>query len=245
MVDAETLNSQRKTAREAGFWYLLMLITATIGMMYIPTRIIITGDAYATANNIMRSEFLFRIGILSNLICQVTFVFLVMALYRLLKEVNVKHARLMVSLVLVAVPIAFLNELTRVTALLIKDNAAYLQVFENSQLDALTMLFLNIHQQGTILAGIFWGLWLLPFGLLVIKSGFIPKILGIFLIIGCFSYLADSSAALLVPEYKEIINNILMLPMAIGEISMIFWLLIKGVKANQAIGLRSNLFKRM
>jgi hypothetical protein len=240
MVNEEAFKVQRKTARIAGFWYLLMLITGPVGMMYVPSRIIIAGDATETANNIVSFDFLFRIGIMSNIICQITFVFLVIALYNLLKTVNMNYARLMVSLVLVAVPIAFLNELTQITALLIKDNVDYLKVFEKSQIDTLTMLVLNIHQQGILLAGFFWGLWLLPLGLLVIKSGFIPKIIGIFLVLGCFSYLADSTTSLLIPRYEKVVSDILMIPLGIGEVSMIFWLLIKGVKATHAYDSKNN-----
>jgi hypothetical protein len=225
----------RKTARIAGLWYLLMLITAPIGLMYIPSKLFISGNATATASNVMTSELLFRIGIMSNLICQISFIFLVLALYRLFKGVNEKYAKLMVSLVIVAVPIAFLNELTQIATILIYSDADYLKVFEPNQLNGLAMLFLNLHEQGTFIVGIFWGLWLFPFGYLVIKSGFIPKVLGILLIIGCFSYLIDSSVALLIPQQKDFVTNILMLPLAFGELSMILWLLIKGVKTNQAL----------
>jgi hypothetical protein len=235
MINDISYSTRLKTARIAGLWYLLMLITAPIGLMYVPSKLIIAGNATATASNIMTSELLFRIGIMSNLICQISFIFLVLALYRLFKEVNEKYAKLMVSLVIVAVPIAFLNELTQIAALLVYSGADYLKVFEPNQLNSLAMLFLNLHEQGTFIVEIFWGLWLFPFGYLVIKSGFIPKVLGILLLIGCVSYLADSSVALLIPQLKGSVNSILMLPLAVGELSMILWLLIKGVKVDRSI----------
>lgn len=235
MTNDINYTTQRKNARIAGLWYLLMLITGPIGLMYVPSRIIISGNAAATASNVITSELLIRIGIMSNLICQISFIFLVLALYRLFKGVNEKYVKLMVTLVIAAVPVAFLNELTQIAALLVLSGADYLKVFEPNQLNGLSMLFLNLHEQGTFIVGIFWGLWLFPFGYLVIKSGFIPKVLGILLIIGCFSYLVDSSTALLFPLQKGLVTNILMLPLALGELSMILWLLIKGVKVNQSI----------
>ncbi len=226
-IDEQSL---QKAARIAGLLYLLMGITGPIGLVVIPSNIIVSGDAIATANNIMNSELLFRFGIISNLICQTSFIFLVLALNRLFKGVNEKHAKLMVSLVIAAVPIAFLLELTQVAVLVLLNGSDYLKVFEPEQLNALAMVFLNLHQQGILIVGIFWGLWLFPFGYLVIKSGFIPKIFGILLIIGCFAYLTDSLTALLIPQRKEIISTLLMLPLGAGEISTILWLLIKGVR---------------
>lgn len=224
------MNSNKKNARIAGLLYLLMGITGPIGLMYVPSTLIIAGDATATANNIMSSELLFRFGIISNLICQISFIFLVLALNRLFKGINEKHAKLMVSLVIAAVPVAFLLELTQAAVLVLLKGSDYLKVFEPEQLHALAMVFLNVHEQGILIVGIFWGLWLFPFGYLVIKSGFIPKIFGILLIIGCFAYLTDSLTALLIPQYRDIISKILMLPLGAGEISTILWLLIIGAR---------------
>jgi len=228
------MKSNKKTARIAGLLYLLIAITGAFGIMYVPINIIVTGDATATANNIMESGLLYRLVIISNLISQTIFIFLVLALNSLLKEVNPRHAKLMVTLVTVAVPIAFLNTLNLVAAMILVSGADYLNVFEANQLNALMMGFLNLYEHGVFIVGIFWGLWLYPFGLLVIMSKFIPKIIGIFLIIGCFAYLTDSFTALLLPHYKDIISPFLMMPLMIGEFSIILWLLIKGVKAQQS-----------
>ncbi len=224
------MNSTKKKARIAGLLYLLMAVTGPLGIMYVPSAIAVSGDATATASNILNSEMLFRLAIVSSLLCQISFIFLVLALNRLFKGVNEQHAKLMLSLVIVAVPIAILNELTQTAALHLLSGAEYLKVFEPEQLDALVMVFLNIHEQGIVIVSIFWGLWLFPFGYLVIKSGFIPKIFGILLIIGCFAYLADSLTAMLIPQHRDIISKILMLPLSVGEISTILWLLIKGAK---------------
>ena len=224
------MDTKKKNARIAGLLYLLMGITGAFGIMYVPANIIVVGDATATANNIAESELLFRLSMISNLISQAIFVFLVLSLNRLLKEVNPKYAKLMVSFVTVSVPISFLNILNLVAADILVSGADYLSVFDTNQLNAFALLFLNLYEHGIYIVGIFWGLWLYPFGMLIIKSKFIPKIIGIFLVIGCFAYLTDSFISLMYPEYKEIVSLIIMLPLALGEFSIIFWLLIKGVR---------------
>ena len=224
------MNSNKKTARIAGFWYLLMAITGPIGLLYVPSRLIVPGDATETATNIMASETLFRLGIASNLLCQIAFVFLVLALYRLLKGVNQGHASLMVALVLVSVPIAFLNMLNPLAVLLLLSGSSFLTVFEPDQLHALVMVFVNLQEYGTVIVEIFWGLWLLPFGLLVFKSGFFPKILGVLLILACIGYVASSFTFILFPRFEEIVSAYATMPEAIGELSMVLWLLIVGAK---------------
>jgi len=231
----ERMNPTKESARIAGFLYLLMAVTSAFGLLYVPSKIIVAGNAAGTANNILASESLFRIGIMSSLIGQISFIFLVLALYNLFKRVNETHARLMVALVLAAVPIMFVNTLIQLGALIVLRGADYLKAFKPDQLNALMMIFLNLYNYGIFVVGIFWGLWLFPFGLLVSKSGFIPRILGILLIISCFSYLVDSFAFLLIPSGHDIVSKFTVAPMAIGEFSIILWLLIKGVKSQQTI----------
>lgn len=222
--------SRKKPARITGLLYLLMAVASALGLLYVPSRIIVTGNAALTASNILASESLFRIGIMSGLIGQICFIFLVLALYNLLKEVNKTHARLMVALVIAAVPIMFINSLIQMGALIVLSGADYLKAFSADQLHALAMLFINLYNYGTFIVGIFWGLWLYPFGYLVYKSRFLPKILGILLIINCFSYLVDSFTFLLIPSYHDIVSKFTVAPMSIGEFSIILWLLIRGVK---------------
>ena len=174
------MNSKKKNARTAGLLYLLMGITGGFGIMYVPANIIVAGDITATARNMIDSEFLVRLSVYSGLISQTIFVFLVLSLNRLLKEVNPKHAKLMVTLVMVSVPIAFLNSLNLVAAQILVSGSDYLNIFDTAQRNSLMMLFIELYEQGVIIVEIFWGLWLLPFGLLVIKSEFIPRIIGIF-----------------------------------------------------------------
>ena len=229
------MNSKKKNARTSGLLYLIMAITGGFGIMYVPVNIIVVGDIASTARNMIDSEFLVRLSVFSNLVSQTIFIFLVLSLNRLLKEVHARYAKLMVILVVVAVPIAFLNSLNLVAAQILVSDNDYLDVLDIAQQNALMMLFINLYEQGIIIVEIFWGLWLLPFGLLVIKSKFIPKIIGIFLVIGCFSYLLESITGFFLPDYSEIVSPYLMLPLMIGEFSIIFWLLIKGVRTTSQI----------
>jgi hypothetical protein len=169
------VSSTQQQARAAGFLYLLLALIAPIGLLYVPGKLIVSRNATATADNIRASEWILRIGIASELIHQIIGVFLVLALYRLFKAVNETHAKQMVILgALVSVPIVFVNVLNEIAALILVRGADFLSVFEKPQLDALAYLFLRLHGQGITVASIFWGLWLFPFGMLVIRSGFIP-----------------------------------------------------------------------
>jgi hypothetical protein len=197
--------------------------------MYVPHTLVVPGNATATANNILASEMLFRIGIVSGLLYPVGWILLVMALYRLLSGVSKTHAALMVSLVLVSVAIAFLNEVNNLAALMLFRGADFLAVFDKPQRDALAMLFLRLHSQGNLVNGIFWGLWLFPFGVLVIRSRFLPRILGVLLIVNCFAYLVASLTSLLLPAYGNVVFRASM-PALLGELWIMLWLLIKGAK---------------
>lgn len=225
--------AQREALRTAGLLYFLMAIIAPIGLMYVPSTLIVTGDATATADNIRASVWLLRIGIGSELFHQTIAVFLVMALYRLFKPVNEQHAKLMVILgALVSVPIMFLNVLNEIAALMMVSGASFLSAFEKSQLDALALLFLRLHGEGTNIASIFWGLWLFPFGILVIRSGFIPRILGVLLFIAGSGYLASSFTSILLPQYAQLVGQVAMVLM-FGELPIIFWLFIKGLRPSR------------
>jgi len=223
------MNSPKKTARIAGFLYLIMFPLGLFGMMYVPSILIVPGDAATTANNIMASESLFRLSIVTALIVQIINTLLVLVLYKLLKPVNKNHALLMVIFLLVGVPIAMLNQLNQFAALLLLSGADYLAVFTADQLQALVPLFLDLHEHGVSIAGIFWGLWLFPMGYLVFKSSFLPRILGILLIIGCFGYLIESFTFFLLPNYEVTIALFTFW----GEVLLPLWLLIKGVNVEQ------------
>lgn len=218
-----------KKARVAGVLYVLMGIPAPFSLIYLPGKLIVPGSAAATADNILRSQTLFRFGILGELTSAVLFILLAMALYRLLSEVNKNHARLMVALVLVSAAITFINVLNNIAALTLFRGADYLSVFDKPQRDAMAMLFLRLHSQGNLVNQIFWGLWLFPFGLLVMKSEFLPRILGILLVVNCFAYLAISLTSLFFAAYANLAFRI-SFPALLGELWIMLWLLIKGAR---------------
>lgn len=224
-------HSLKKTARLAGLLYFLLVITGVYIIMYVPSQIIVQGDAITTAKNILAKEFLFRTGIITDIISNTIFVFLVLALYRLLKQVNEHQAKLMVVLVVVQIPFVFMMETFNITSLMIL-KGEILQTFELSQRQDLATFFLKINDYGALTLEMFWGLWLLPFGLLVYKSGFIPRIFGILLIIAGIAYMNSSLVSLLFPGFSAFVNQPTLLLVAIGEISITLWLLIKGVKTN-------------
>jgi hypothetical protein len=215
------MNSTKKAARIAGLLYLLNGLPAPVSLVYIPSLLVVAGDASATAGKIRASEFLFRVGIVGQLISATIFIFAGLALYHLLKGINKKHALLMLILVLISVPISFLNELNRIAALMLVRGANFLSVFDQRQLDALAMAFLRSHGSGLLLAQIFWGLWLFPFGVLVFKSGFLPRILGVLLIVAGTSYVTSSFTSLLFPAYGHEVFMMAGFLGGIGECSTI------------------------
>lgn len=221
------MNSTKKTARIAGLLYLLLGVTSTLGLN-VPSGFIVRGDAAATANKIASSQLFYRLCVVSDLASQILFVFLVLTLYQLLKGVNKRQAALMVALVLVQVPMTFANMLVGIVPLVLLSGADYWSVFDKHQIDALTMGSLSLRSYGIDAVTALWGLWRLPFGLLVFRSGFIPRILGVILIVGCFGDLTVSVTSLLFPAYEHIVHKLLIL--GVGEILIILWLLIKGVR---------------
>ncbi len=220
-----------KAARVAGAIYLSMAVTAPFSLIYIPRTLIVGGNATATANNILTHETLFRLGIVADLITSVIFIFVVMALYRLLSGVNKTHASLMVALVVVSAAVGFMNVLNSIAAFTLFRGADFLAVFEKPQRDALAMLFLRLHGQGLVINEMFSGLWLFPFGVLVMRSRFLPRILGIWLIVNCFAYLALSYTGLLLPQYYDFVFRSAF-PTLLGEMAIMLWLLIKGAKVH-------------
>jgi hypothetical protein len=226
----QSMDLIKKRARTAGVLYFLVLIIAPIGLKYVPDQLYVRGDATATADHIRASELLLRIGISSELVHEVIWVFVVLALYRLFKPVSETYARQMLILgAFVSVPIVFINVLNEVAAMLLVSGANFLAVFDKRQLDALAFLFFRLHGQGLNVASIFWGAWLFPFGILVIKSGFIPRLLGFLLIIAGLGYLTSSFTTLLLPNYQSTVDSIAGV-LEFGELPIILWLLIWGAR---------------
>jgi hypothetical protein len=223
------VRTTKQQARLVGILYLGMLV-APIGLIYVPNRLIVPGDATATADNLRASEGLLRLGMASELAHQVVALFLVLALYYLFESVDRRLARQVVVLgALVSVPILFVNVLNEVAAAFLARGPDALAALGRPQLDALAYLFLHLHGKGIAVASIFWGLWLFPYGLLVIRSRFIPRFLGVLLIAAGAAYLASACATLLLPRFAPLVARIAM-PFYFGELPIFFWYLIWGAR---------------
>jgi Domain of unknown function (DUF4386) len=218
-----------KAARIAGAVYLSMVFTAPFTLLYIPNKLIVRGDANATAENILAHETMFRLAILGDLLTAVIFICLGIALYRLLSDVNKTWAMMMLAFVVVSAAVGFLDTLNNIAALILFRGEKFLAVFDKPQLNALGYLFIRLHSQGIFINEIFWGLWLFPFGLLVFCSGFLPRFIGVWLMINCFGYLALSVIALFSPLYYAAAFRWAQ-PVLFGELAIMLWLLIKGAK---------------
>jgi len=232
------MDSIKKQARVAGFLYLLLVVLAPFRLLYIPSALIVRGNAPATAHNIATHETLFRLGIVSDLLCGTILIFLTLAFYRLFKEVD---PRLAVQVVILGgvlpAAIDFFNVVNDAAALLFVRGADFLSVFDKPQRDAMAMVFLRLHRQVIVGAEILWGLWLFPLGFLVFRSRFLPRFLGVWLIVNGFAYLIMSFTGLLLPQYEELVSN-LAFPALLGEMVLMLWLLIKGAK-EQALAPRT------
>lgn len=222
------MDNRNKMARIAGLLYLVVVITGMFSLAYVPKQLFIWDDPAKTFTNIRGNESLFRMSLASSVICYIAFIFLPVVLYRLLRSVNERQAKVMALLAIISAPISFINLQNKYAIL------DLLAVPENADLSGLqnqVMLYLNQYNNGILITTIFWGLWLLPFGYLVYKSDFLPRLLGIFLMLGCFGYLINFFGNTLSLGYGStgIPGYLRMLP-AIGEIGTCLWLLCAGAK---------------
>lgn len=225
--------SRQQTARLAGALYVAMGLPGAFTLVYIPSKFLVPGDATATASRIAASPGLYRFGVFAELMCGVFAVWLAMVLYDLFKDVDRGQARLMVGFVLGMVASGLVCTLMLAGPLVTTSGASYLSVFDKHQLDALTLAFLGLRSQGLRAATMYWGVWLIPLGILVYKSGFLPRLLGVLVIIAGCSYVVDCLAYYFLPDYGRIIANASTLPQAAGELGFTGWMLIKGVRTEQ------------
>jgi len=225
------MNSNKSTARLAGLMYLLLIITGIFNLMYVPSKLIVWDDPAATVDNIIASESLFRWGIVAGLMSYVFFLILPLVLYKLLAPINKTHAVLMVALAVVSVPISYFNILSKFDVLTLLSGADYLQGISKEELQTEVMLLLRSYNNGILMVQVFWALWLFPLGYLIFRSKFLPKLLGILLMLGCIGYLLDFFGRTLLPDYRDMaIASYITLPASIGEIGTCLWLLIMGAK---------------
>jgi len=221
--------SLKKTARFAGLLYLIFTIPGAYGLVYVPSQIMVDGNAAATVKNLLAHEFLFRTGIVSQLFCYCLFIYLVLVLHRLLKQAGEYPAKLMVALVLVQSTLGFFIETFNFTALMIAKGQV-LSNFSALQRQDMVMLFLKMHTYSLIALEIFWGFWLLPFGQVVYRSGFIPKVFGVLLTLAGISYITESLTYFLFPAYHQTVAHYAGWFCSVGEFSIVLWLLIMGAR---------------
>ena len=244
------LVSRKKTARLAGSLYFVLVLTGFFSLRYVPSKLIDWDNSTKTFNNITASETLFRLDILAGIIGYTGFLILPFVLYKLLNHINKTYAIGMVLLAVISVPISYTYLLDKFAVLTLIHKTTYLNAFQADQLHAQVLLHLSYYDNGILLASIFWGLWLFPFGYLVYKSGFLPKTVGVFLMVGCFGYQIDFLLHYFMTDKYEAmgISNFVRLPGSLGELGICLWLLIIGTKgkytgsqaADSALSTRSN-----
>lgn len=223
------MSSANNPGRAAGIWYLLLTLIGALRIIYIPDRLFVP-DAEATVDNIVAHEWLFRLGMVSELVAGVVLILLTLALYRLLKGVDQYLARLVVILGVMSAVLNLVNVVSDAAALMVVRNADFFSVFDKPQRDALAMLFLRLHAQQDTAAEILWGVWLVPLALLVYRSEFLPRLLGVWLFLAGIAYVLMSLTGLLLPSYQRTVLLVSQ-PALLGELALIFWLLIKGARA--------------
>jgi hypothetical protein len=219
-----------RAARVAGLLYLCAIVLGFIMLMYIPDRLIVSGNAAATANTIVANESLFRIAIVGDIATGALWLFVVLALYRLLSDVDIAQANLMLILgAFMQVPLYFVNAVNYTAVLLLVSGAGYLAPFSEAQRDALAMLFLRLHYYQLLASFLFAGLWLIPFGILVFKSRFLPRFLGVWLVANGISWAVFCIVGFSAPQYADLVRRISS-PFLLGEIAITLWLLIVGAR---------------
>lgn len=226
------MDTLSKKARVAGFFYLLVILFAPLRLVYIPGQLFVDGNAAATISNIAAHDMMFRLAIFSDLITASASLVLTFTLYRLFKEVQQSWALLMLMMGFMDTPLYFFNSLTDMGTLILAQAPDYLAAFDQAQRTGLAMLLLKMHNLMTFASEIFWGLWLFPLAALVYRSGFLPRVLALWLTINGVAYLALAGAGLLRPEYNELVAKLAFV-CQLGEVAFALWILVLGAKRRQ------------
>jgi hypothetical protein len=229
-----TVRSPKRLARIAGVFYLLLGVFSGFAQGFLYPRLYVAGDAAATAANLTSNPDLVRFGVVADLIGQTFFVFLVLALYLLLKQVNVGVARAMVALVIIAVAVTSLNVVFELGGLQVATGAVNASSLGVEGSNALVLLMLDAQRHGIFVAQLFFGLWLTPLAYLAYKAGLFPKVLSIVLVLATVSYVIDLFVAFLLPHVSAGIHSYFGIVPAVAEIGVVLFLLIVGVLTPKA-----------
>ena len=223
------MKSIQRNARFAGVLYLVITAAAILAHIYVPSVIVVPGDAAATANNMIESATLFRLGTVGGeLVVLLSEVVLAVVLFVLLKPVNKTLSLIAAVSRLVMTTVHGINMINYFFAMLLVSGTGYLSAFSTEQAQSLAMLFLEAHGYGFTIGIAFLTIHVFVLGYLIFKSGYFPKVLGVLFIAAGVGYLVDSFALLLSPTY-ETTPGIIAAVIAIAEIAFPVWLLIKGV----------------
>ncbi|MEO8622316.1 MAG: DUF4386 domain-containing protein [bacterium] len=226
--------SRQSLARLSGTLYLLMGLPGAFALVYMPSTFLVHGEAAATAARIAASPMLYRSGVFAELICGVFAIWLGMVLYELFKDVDRGQARLMVGFVFGMVAIGVVSTVALAAPIVFTSGSQSLSAFTVDQLNALTLASWSLRSQSIHVATMYWGLWLLPLGTLINRSGFLPRWLGVLVLVAGWSYVINSITYFFLPAYSGIVNNVTILPQAAGELGFTLWMLIKGVGDSEA-----------
>lgn len=227
------MTSPKRLARVAGVLYLFVAVLGGLAEVYVRATIVKQGDAATTADNIRANAALFRFGFVADVVQATLFLLVAFALYLLLSHVSKNVARAMVVFVAVSVAIQCLNMVHQFAALLVATDVSYAAALGPKGSDSLVLLLTDMHHYGYLIAQMFFSLWLLPLGYLAYRSGMFPRALGVLLMISCPAYLVDMFAKFLFPSFAPDLSPFVLAPATIGELWMVGYLLVKGVKAAQ------------
>jgi hypothetical protein len=224
------MDSTRSLARRAGLLYVLAGSLAPFTFLYVPGVLLVEGDALATADRVRASEGLLRAAIYGELYNGTLLIFAALALYELFKRVDQRTSILMAAMMLVSVPISYVNAMNNIAPLILLKNPAMTTVLDPGRVAAGVTFFLRLHNYGLVINQIFWGLWLFPIGVLIVRSGFIPRWLAYPLFLAGAGYVINSLGTLLLPpSLRWITDNLQVL--GVGEAPFFsFYLLIWGVR---------------
>lgn len=225
------MKSRQQNARLVGALYLAMGTAGAITLTYFPSRFVVPGDPAATAARIESAKLLYRLCVLVDVTAGFFVLCMAVAVYQLFKDVDRTQARLVVGMLFVQSAMAFAVMMAQLAPLVVLNGASYWSAFDKAQLNALAQGFLSLRSQGIGALSIYWGLWLLPLGVLTYKSGFLPRILGVFLLIAGTTYVLSAISFFVLPAYYGRIFWGAAPIYGLGEISFMGYLLIKGARA--------------
>lgn len=226
------MNRPTSLARLAGLLYLALTVLGGWAQLYVRGTVYVRGDASATAANIAEHETLFRLGLVADILMATVFVLLGLTLHRLLYHVDERASTALLVFVAVGAGAILVNLTFHVGALLVATDPAYAAAGTGD--GTLPLLLLTLHQEGYVLGGIFFGLWLLPMAYLVFRSGMFPRALGVLLLIGCGAWVAHPLIAFTLPDVPDLVRDIATAPTAIAEFSLLLYLLVVGVRRPDA-----------